>query len=1001
MHYLNTQNIFYKNILIKDNLKNSIIFTKDNNIKKNILIQSCLNNHIVEIKTLWDFIDAIKNNLENYIVDYNIFFTKLPNNWEIETKNSITISKNQEIEIDEIIKKLSEFWYNFWDFLEDFSYKKLWDTLHIKNKSLNKTIIISFFWSVVEDIYLENWINSKKLEQITFWNQKVINFYDLNEDFNTEILDLFWEKHIILDNIDILPWVEKLEKIKNKTSFDILKNPNLNQTSLEVKDLFLNNIEDFIKILKGSKKISIYTKNIKNIKNFLEYNNLDALVFETNLNILKSFETPKEIYICDDNLFKIFTKKRLKKSLSQNIDLLLSIKQDDFVVHIDHWVWVFKWIIKKEVWKDIKEYLEIDYLNNDKLFVPITETSRVSKYIWKENPKLTSLSTKEWTKKLEKVSKDVQIVAMELLEIYAKRKLQKWFSFVYNREKMREFEHSFEYVYTDWQINAIDEIMIDMEKDFPMERVLVWDVWFWKTEVAFNAIYNAFLNKKQSILISPLVVLSYEHYQKAIERFSAFPIQIELLTRFQTSSEAKNILKKLKSWDIDLIIWTHRLLSEKIEYKDLWLLIIDEEHKFWVNDKEKIKKLKQNIDLLSMSATPIPRSLNMALSWIKNISILPTPPENRKWVETFVSKFDENIIFQACKKEFDSWGQVFFIHNRVSTIENMEKILQNIFKDKKIIITHGQLNWDELENRILSFKQKKYDILLSSTVIENWIDFPNVNTIIINDAYKFWVSQIHQLRWRVWRKDKLWTCYLLYKWDFLTEDRAKRLQTLVEYSYLWAWFELSMRDLELRWWGDILGLNQSWLTSEVWISVYLKMLEEKMQELKQSLETWKEIEKKQQTLIDLNIPAFLDDNFFENDLDKLEFYKEIETISDLDDLENLINDFTSFNKNIPKESENLFNLLKIKLESPKYNIKHIKREWVLYKIIFEKNIKVEDLKKFLDLDKKVLFIVEDLTSIKSPCRNFNWDNDFLNYLLKIMFFTKKVKIKSINLKKVN
>ncbi len=1001
MYYLNTQNIFYKNILIKDNLKQSIIICKDKDIKKNILIQNFLGSHIVEIKTLGDLIDGLKNNLENYIVDYNIFFAKLPNNWEIENKNSITIVKNQEIEIDEIIKKLSEFWYNFWDFLENFSYKKLWDTLHIKNKSLNKTIIISFFWDIVEDIYLENWINSKKLEKITFWNQKEINFYDLNDNFNQEILALFWEKHIILDNIDILSWVEKLENLKNTTSFDILKNPNLNQTSLEIKDIFLNDIDGFIKVLKWNKKVSIYTKNIKNINNFLEYNNLSALVFETNLNILKSFETPKEIIICDDNLFKIFTKKRLKKSLSQNIDLLLSIKQDDFVVHIDHWVWVFKWIIKKEVWKDIKEYLEIDYLNNDKLFVPITETSRVSKYIWKENPKLTALSTKEWTKKLEKVSKDVQIVAMELLEIYAKRKLQKWFSFVYNVEKMREFENSFEYVYTDWQINAIEEIVTDMEKEFPMERVLVWDVWFWKTEIAFNAIYNAFLNKKQSILISPLVVLSYEHYQKAVERFSSFPINIELLTRFQTNSEAKNILKKLKSWEIDLIIWTHRLLSEKIEYKDLWLLVIDEEHKFWVNDKEKIKKLKQNIDLLSMSATPIPRSLNMALSWIKSISILQSPLQGRKWVETFVSKFDENIIFQACNKEFANWWQVFFIHNRVTTIESMAKILQNIFLDKKIVITHGQLNWDELENRILDFKQKKYDILLSSTVIENWIDFPNVNTIIINDAYKFWVSQIHQLRWRVWRKDKLWACYLLYKWDSLSEDGAKRLQTLVEYSYLWAWFELSMRDLELRWWGDILWLNQSWLTSEVWISVYLKMLEEKMQELKSSFETGLKIEKQPQTIIDLNIPAFLDDNFFENDLDKLEFYKEIETISELDDLENLINDFKSFNKDIPKESENLFNLLKLKLESPNYNIKHIKREWVLYKITFKKDMKVEDLKKFLDLDEKVLFIVEDLTVIKTACRNFNWDNDFLNYLLKMMFFTKKTKIKSINLKKVN
>ncbi len=1020
MHYLNTWNIFSRSLLIQENLKNSLIITKSENIKKYLKIFPYLNTPITEITCLSQLLDFAKNDNGNFIVNYDVFFAKLPNNWELENKYSITLEKDTPCEIDELLKKLNDFGYSFSEHLEWWNYKKTWDTLSIKLKRKKETILVSFWWDSVESIFIENGIYSKNVDKITLWKIEDINFFSLENSFNKELLELIKQKNLILDNIDILEWAPNFWELENIFALDILKNPSIEQTSLDITDLFIDNLENLIKILKSDTKVVIYTKNKTPLETFLEYNNIENIeIHTTDLNILKSFKKintlwgnsqKQQLYvICDDNLSKIFVKKRVKKSLSQNLDLLLQIKPGDYVVHIDHGIWIFEWIVQKELGNSKKEYLEIHYKNNDKLFVPITETTRVSKYIGNEHPNLTGLSTKEWSKKLEKVGEDVQKVAEELLEIYAKRKLSKGFAFQYDIEEMTKFSRSFDYEYTPDQINAIEEIMQDMGSENPMERILVWDVWFGKTEVAFNAIYNAFLSGKQSIIISPLVVLAYEHYNKACERFSSFPLNIELLTRFQTNSEANIILKKLKEGKIDLIIGTHRLLGESIEYKDLWLLVIDEEHKFWVKDKEKIKEMKGNIDILSMSATPIPRSLNMALSWIRSVSILSKAPSMRKWVETFVSKFDDAIIKDAGNKEFQRWWQLFFIHNRVDSIESMAKYLGELFPKKKVVVTHGQLPWHELEDRILAFKRKEYDILLSSTVIENGIDFPNVNTIIINEAYKFWISQIHQLRGRVGRWDQSGYCYLLFKREKISEDAAKRLTTMVEYSHLWAGFELAMRDLEIRWGWDILWLNQSGLSSEVWMSVYLKLLEDKVEELKYSQEINasqnEEIKKKLDTTIDLNISAYLEDDFFDSDLDKLNFYREIESISSLEELDNLIEDFKEFSWELKEENKNLFRLLEVKIIAWDYKIRSIKRNGVSYEILFRNDISLEELRNFLDKDSEVKFIVHSLQSLKSSCIKFHGDEDFLLYLYNIMIEKKKnperkvIKIKKSSLDK--
>ncbi len=997
MHYLNTWNIFSRSLLIKNELKNSLVITKDENIKKYIKIFEYLKSPLTQIHNLSEFIDCVYNSNGNFIITYDIFFAQLPNTWEIENKYSITLKKNTACDIDELLKNLNDFGYKFREFLEWWDYKKSWDTMNLKFKNKKETIILSFWWDSIESIYIENGIHSQTVETITIGKIQEINYFTLNEKFNTELVTFLSKKHLILDNIDILEGASNLQELENIFALELLKNPNIEQTNLDRSDLFIDSLENLIKIIKSGKKIIIYTKNEKTILTFLEYNNLENITLhKTELTLLKSFQSKNEIIICDDNLSKIFVKKRVKKSLSENIDLLLQIKPWDFVVHIDHGIGIFQWIVSKEIGNFKKEYLEIEYKNNDKLFVPITEVRRISKYIGNENPNLTGLSTKEWSKKLEKVWEDVQKIAEELLEIYAARKISKGFAFTYDDTEMTKFARSFDYEYTLDQVNAIDEIMHDMSSDIPMERILVWDVWFGKTEIAFNAIYNAFLNGKQSILISPLVVLTYEHYNKACERFAKFPMNIEVLTRFESNSQAELVIKKLKTWKIDLIIGTHRLLSEKIIYKNLWLLIIDEEHKFWVKDKEKIKEMKGNIDILSMSATPIPRSLNMALNGIRDVSILSKPPMMRKWVETFVSKFEDSIILQAGNKEFERDGQLFFIHNRVDSIEKMREYLKELFPKKKIIITHWQLPWHELEDRILAFKRKEYDILLSSTVIENGIDFPNVNTIIINDAYKFGISQIHQLRWRVGRSDKSGYCYLLFKREKISEDAAKRLTTMVEYSHLWAGFELAIKDLEIRWGWDILGLKQSGMSSEVGINVYLKLLEDKIEELKlsQNMESEENQTKKIDASIDLNIPAYLWDDFFSSELDKLNFYREIESIESLEELENLVSDFKDFSGEISEENKNLFKLLEVKIVASNFKIKTIKRTGVSYEILFLETITLDELKQFLHLDTEVKFIVHTLTHLKCSCSQFKSDLHFLNYLYEIMIENKS-KEKSI------
>ncbi len=1048
--YKNSWNIFSKSFLFLNNFEennsNLIVVQNEKILNLYIKIFGFLWFNIKKVWNISDLVNIFFNKIGYYITTKEFFFQKI-NFWELENKNSLIFEKNKENNLEKVLEKLNDFWYKNSFYIENAKFKKSWDLLNIWDINLDVEYKISFWWDIVEDITifekklekfnLKNFSkknnsnelkNNKKIlknkQKIFISENKKINILEdeFNENLNKEILEKINENkiNIFLDNIDFFKNANEIYNFLEEVIIfsDIYRPVNEKWIfkkkikNLDIKDIYLSSIEDFKKILNSKEKqILIFTKNKKTIKNFLDYNNIFWVkIIETKLNNLKSFEELKNIIICDDNISKIFIKKRLKKSFIKELDLLMQIKPWDYVVHLNHWVWIFSWIIEKNLAWIKREYIEIEYDKKDKLFVPITEISRINKYIWVENPKLTSLSWAEWTKKINKAKKEVLIIAWEILEIYAKRKLKKGFCFKSFEKLEIDFRNSFEYDYTSDQQKVIEEIFKDMESDIAMDRLLSWDVWFGKTEVAFNAIYKAILNGKQAILVTPLVVLAYEHFQKAQERFKNFPINIEVLTRFESQSKTKEVLKKIKDWKVDLVVWTHKLLNQDISFKDLWLIVLDEEHKFWVEHKEKLKDFRGNVDILSMSATPIPRSLNMALNGLKSISMLTTPPFWRKSIETIVANYDENIISEACKKEFERWWQVFFIHNRVATIESMKIRLEKILKNKKIVIVHWQLSWDELETRILAFKRRQYDVLLATTVIENWIDFSSVNTIFINDAYRFWISQIHQLRWRVGRADTQAYCYLFYRQQKLNEIAEKRLKTMVEYTHLWSWFELALKDLEIRWGWDILWLKQSWQVSEIWLNLFLTMLEEKIEELKKnSSYSDKKIKNEEKSeekiipaIIDLNIQAMIPDEFFNSNLDKINFYRELELINSIEDLKEIIKDFKNFNEKFPEDVENLFLLLKIRLLAWKYNISLIKKIWINYQLEFflpknisnNKNEEIKILKKFLDLDKKVKFTVFNTKILRSPIKNYSWDLDFLKYLEEI-FEQKKFKIKKI------
>lgn len=633
----------------------------------------------------------------------------------------------------------------------------------------------------------------------------------------------------------------------------------------------------------------------KIISSFEQIKNGEVYIMKGDLR--SGFELPLEkfVLITERELFtkKAKKKKRINSKLSnaERIKNYSELKVGDYVVHVNHGIGKFLGIETLEINGIHKDYLHIRYHGDDKLFVPIEQIDQVQKYVGSEGkePKIYKLGGTDWKKVKKKVEGSVQDIADDLIKLYAEREASKGYAFSPDGLEQQEFESSFPYQETDDQLRSIDEIKKDMERERPMDRLLCGDVGYGKTEVAIRAAFKAIVEGKQVAILVPTTILAQQHFETLRERFQDHPINIGLLNRFRSRKQQLETMKGLKEGSVDIVVGTHRLLSKDIQYKDLGLLIIDEEQRFGVSHKEKIKQLKANIDVLTLTATPIPRTLHMSMLGVRDLSVIETPPENRFPVQTYVVEYNAALVREAIERELARDGQIYFLYNRVEDIERMAEQISMLVPDAKVAVAHGRMNEGELESVMYAFLDGQYDVLVSTTIIETGVDIPNVNTLIVYDADRMGLSTLYQLRGRVGRSNRVAYAYFTYKQDkVLTEVAEKRLQAIKEFTELGSGFKIAMRDLSIRGAGNLLGAQQHGFIDSVGFDLYSQML-------KDAIEQRRGVKKEDiiSIEIDIEVDAYLPDMYIQDSKQKIEMYKQfrrIETFEELNDLQDELMD---------------------------------------------------------------------------------------------------------------
>jgi transcription-repair coupling factor (superfamily II helicase) len=550
------------------------------------------------------------------------------------------------------------------------------------------------------------------------------------------------------------------------------------------------------------------------------------------------YENEKLLIISENDFFSKKQQKVKKKNIKKTNDVfaeqLATLNPGDFVIHNEHGVGKYLGIETMSFNNDENDFVVIEYKGNDKVYLPVYKLNSLQKYAdSRTEAKLDDLNSNKFTLKKQKARQSIKKLAFDLLELQAKRELKKGYRFSEPDHHFKEFELTFKFEETPDQKLAIDDVINDMASIKPMDRLVCGDVGFGKTEVAMRAAYKAVLDSKQVCILVPTTVLAFQHYNSFLERFKDFPVNIELLSRFKTPAQSKEIIANLAEGKVDIVIGTHKLLSDKIKYHDLGLVIVDEEHRFGVGHKEKLKLIKENVDFLTMTATPIPRTLQMSFLGIKDFSLIKTPPPNRQSIKTYIIKMDDFTIQQAIRKELSRGGQIYFVHNKVQNIESIQAYLQDLVPEARIVFAHGQMSERELEKRITSFYKKDFDILLATTIIESGIDIPSANTMIINRADHFGLAQLHQLRGRIGRSDRKAYAYMVIPPQMIVSETAnKRLQALKTYADMGSGFSIASTDLEIRGSGDILGPEQSGHIANIGLELYTELLQETIEEIK-------------------------------------------------------------------------------------------------------------------------------------------------------------------------
>lgn len=791
-----------------------------------------------------------------------------------DSQSQKSISKINEI----VIKPYSEFLTMSEVLDEHFGKQKF---LQIYDKVTNISSYLGDTYTIFKDYEQLKLSYTNIMEEVvTFKEEKDTEF---SYDYMNSFFDLFVSFPIYYSSLSNVV-VE--DYVSDSISFGVKTINNFSEDADSI-NRFINDS------IRNNKTVLVCLKEFQ-VRSILKYLNMS--IVETNfdniclgkVNVIR--HELNQGFIYDDFVVltaaELFKKSEKKKKYSTKFKYSTAIRDvnkleiGDYVVHNIHGIGVYNGIKTLSLSGISKDYLEVLYQGTDKMYIPVEKIDLLSKYSGREGiaPKVNKLGGTEWQKTKARVKSKVVDMADQLLKLYSEREMKKGFAFSPDCDMSRDFENDFPYDLTADQKNAIVQIKNDMESTVPMDRLLCGDVGFGKTEVAFVAAFKAVLDSKQVLFLCPTTILSNQHYENAIERFKNFPVSIAILNRFSTPKEVSKIIQGLKDGVIDIVFGTHRLLSDDVKPKDLGLLIIDEEQRFGVAHKEKIKQYKANVDVLTLTATPIPRTLQMSLVGIRSLSLIETPPVNRYPVQTYVVEENKQILKDAIYKELSRNGQVFILYNRVASIDEFSLRIQNIAPDARIAIAHGQMGKDELENTIYKFVNYEFDILICTTIIETGIDIPNVNTLIIIDADRFGLSQLYQIRGRVGRSDKFAYAYLMYQpFKSLTETAVKRLNVIKEFTELGSGFSIATRDLSIRGAGDILGSEQAGFIDSVGIDLYLKMLNDEVERRKDNYVADDEEPDATKPLI--SVATHISDDYVVEDDLKIEIHRKINSIT--------------------------------------------------------------------------------------------------------------------------
>ena len=642
------------------------------------------------------------------------------------------------------------------------------------------------------------------------------------------------------------------------------------------------------------------------------------------------FELPQDrlVIVTEKELFQKVTKKRVRRQTISNAERLKSyneLKTGDYVVHANHGVGKYIGMKTLEVDGVHQDYMTIVYQNDDQLFIPVTQLNLIQKYVASESkkPKINKLGGSEWAKTKRKVSSKIEDIADDLVQLYAKREAEKGYAFAPDDAYQKEFEDAFPYSETPDQLRSTVEIKKDMEKAKPMDRLLVGDVGFGKTEVALRAAFKAIKESKQVAILVPTTILAQQHYETMVERFENFPVNIGLLSRFRTKKQQTETIKEIKTGQVDIVVGTHRVLSKDIEFADLGLLIIDEEQRFGVKHKERLKQLRSQVDVLTLTATPIPRTLHMSMLGVRDLSVIETPPENRYPIQTYVMESNPGAIREAILREMNRGGQVFYLYNRVDTIEQKVSELQELVPDARIGYAHGQMTEVQLENTLFDFIEGQFDVLVTTTIIETGVDIPNANTLFVENADYMGLSTLYQLRGRVGRSNRVAFAYFMYEQQkILNEVSEKRLQAIKDFTELGSGFKIAMRDLSIRGAGNLLGAQQHGYIDSVGFDMYSQMLSEAVNR-KQGKNTQME---KTAVEIDLGIDAYLPAEYITDERQKIEIYKRIRELESMEQLDELQDDLLDRFGEYPAEVANLLVVGEMKMNGERALLDTIRKQ---------------------------------------------------------------------------